>query len=98
MFSRPIKEINASYPADFGQLDNIKTIVRENCLAADVPNREIHALQLVVEEVASNIIRHAYKFQKGEIRLKLVLYKNLIVLSLIDTGRSFQPNFTGTIN
>lgn len=98
MFSRPIKEINASYPADFGQLDNIKTIVRENCLAADVPNRDIHALQLVVEEVASNIIRHAYKFQKGEIRLKLVLYKNLVVLSLIDTGRSFQPNFTGTID
>ena len=98
MFSRPIKEINASYPADFGQLDNIKTIVRENCLAADIPSREIHALQLVVEEVASNIIRHAYKFQKGEIRLKLVLYKNLVVLSLIDTGRSFQPNFTGTIN
>jgi len=98
MFSRPVKEINASYPADFNQLDNIKTIVRENCLAAELPSRDIHALQLVVEEVASNIIRHAYKFQKGQIRFKLVIYKHLIVLSLIDTGRSFQPNFTGTID
>ncbi len=98
MFSRPVKEINAAYPADFNQLDNIKAIVRENCLAAELPGRDIHALQLVVEEVASNIIRHAYKFQKGQIRLKLVIYKNLIVLSLVDTGRSFQPNFTGTID
>ncbi len=98
MFSRPVKEVNAAYPADFDQLDNIKTIVRENCLAAELPSRDIHALQLVVEEVASNIIRHAYKFQKGQIRLKLVIYNNVIVLSLIDTGRSFQPNFTGTID
>ena len=98
MFSRPTKEVNAAYPADFDQLDNIKTIIRENMLAAELPSRDIHALQLVVEEVASNIIRHAYKFQKGQIRLKLVIYKNHIVLSLIDTGRSFQPNFTGTIN
>lgn len=98
MFSRPIKEINASYAADFNQLDNIKAVLRGNCLAADIPGRDIHALQLVVEEVASNIIRHAYKFQKGQIRLKLVIYRKLIVISLIDTGRSFQPNFTGTID
>ncbi|MGH8016110.1 MAG: ATP-binding protein, partial [Candidatus Zixiibacteriota bacterium] len=98
MFNRPVKEINASYPADFNQLDNIKGIVRENCLSADLPGRDVHALQLVVEEVASNIIRHAYKFHKGQIRLRLVIYKNTIVLSLIDTGRSFQPNFTGTVS
>ena len=98
VFKRAVKEVNAAYPADFNQLDNIKAIVRENCLAAELPGRDIHALQLVVEEVASNIIRHAYKFQKGQIRLRLVIYKNVIVLSLIDTGRSFQPNFTGTVN
>ncbi len=98
MFSRAVKEVNAGYPAEFSQLDNIKAIVRENCLAAELPGRDIHALQLVVEEVASNIIRHAYKFHKGQIRLKLVIYKNLIVLSLIDTGRSFQPNLAGAID
>lgn len=98
MFRRPVKEINAAFPAEFNQLDSIKQIVRENCYSADIPSKDVHALQLVVEEVASNIIRHAYKFQKGQIRLKLVLYKKLVVLSLIDTGRSFQPNFNGTIN
>ncbi|MCH8026871.1 MAG: SpoIIE family protein phosphatase [candidate division Zixibacteria bacterium] len=98
MFWGAIKEINAAYPADYSQLDEMKRVVKENCLAADYSSRDIHALQLVVEEVATNIIRHSYKYEKGKIALKLVIYKNKLVLSLTDFGRSFQPDFAGSID
>ena len=98
MFWGAIKEINAAYPADLSQLDEMKRVVKENCLAADYSSRDIHALQLVVEEVATNIIRHSYKYEKGKIALKLVIYKNKLVLSLTDFGRSFQPDFAGSID
>ena len=98
MFRRAIKEINAAYAADFSQLDEMKRVVKENCLAADYSSRDIHALQLVVEEVATNIIRHSYKFENGKISLKLVIFKNKLILSLTDFGRSFKPDFAGTID
>ncbi|MEE8149537.1 MAG: ATP-binding protein [candidate division Zixibacteria bacterium] len=98
MFWGAIKEINAAYPADYSQLDEMKRVVKENCLAADYTSRDIHALQLVVEEVATNIIRHSYKYEKGKIALKLVIYKNKLVLSLTDFGRSFKPDFAGSID
>jgi len=98
MFRRPIKEINAEFLAEDKFLDSIQQIVREACAAAGMPRKQVRAVQLAVEEGATNIIRHAYLYQKGTLRLRIVIYKKLIVFSLIDSGRSFQPNSTGKLD
>ncbi len=98
MFRRPIKEINAEFIAEEKYLDGIQRTVRESCIAASMSKKEIAAVMLAIEEGATNIIRHAYLYEKGIIRLRVVIYKKLVIFSLIDFGRSFQPGGSGTFD
>ncbi|MCP4684327.1 MAG: SpoIIE family protein phosphatase [bacterium] len=98
MFRRPTKEINAEFQAEEKYLDSIQRIVREVCTAAGMNRKYVSAVLLAIEEGATNIIRHAYLYEKGSIRLRIVTYKKLISFSLIDTGRSFRPEGTGKLD
>ena len=98
MFRRPIKEIDAEYPAEEKYLDSIQRTVRESCSAAGMRSAEVSQMLLAVEEGATNIIRHAYLYEKGSIRLRIVIFKKQVVISLIDTGRSFHPEKAGQID
>ncbi len=98
MFRRPIKEINAEFKAEEKYLDSIHRTVRESCIAASMNKKEIAAVLLAIEEGATNIIRHAYLYEKGLMRVRIVIYKKLVVFSLIDYGRSFQPDNSGKVD
>ncbi len=98
MFRRSVKEINAEFVAEEKYLDSIQRVTREACLAAGLSKKEISPILLAIEEGATNIIRHAYLYEKGTIRLRIVIYQKMIVFSLIDTGRSFQPDTTGKLD
>ena len=98
MFRRPIKEINAEFQAEEKYLDSIQRTVKESCNAASMSSKEISAVLLAIEEGATNIIRHAYLYEKGIIRVRIIIYRKLIAFSLIDYGRSFQPDNSGTID
>lgn len=91
MFKRPIRETVAAFPAHESQLAGIRKTVEEICLEANLGTREINNIILAVEEGATNIIRHAYMLGKGEIRLKVGVFKYFVIFSLFDTGKSFQP-------
>lgn len=92
MFRRPIKEINAEYQAEDKYLPSIQYLVRESCINANLSRRDVSAVTLAVEEGVTNIIRHAYLYEKGTIRIRIIIFKRRIIFSLIDTGRSFQPD------
>lgn len=98
MFRRPIKEINAEFQAEEKYLDSIQRVVREACVAAGMNRKYVSAVLLAIEEGATNIIRHAYLYEQGTIRLRIITYKKLISFSLIDTGRSFRPEGTGKLD
>ena len=98
MFQRPVKEINAEFSAEEKYLDAIQRTVRESCIAAGMSGRDTNGVLLATEEAATNIIRHAYLYERGTIRLRVVIYSKLVVFSLIDFGRSFQPDTEGTID
>jgi serine phosphatase RsbU (regulator of sigma subunit)/anti-sigma regulatory factor (Ser/Thr protein kinase) len=98
MFQRPVKEINAEFIAEDKYLDSIQRTVREACGSAGMSRRDTQAVLLAIEEGATNIIRHAYLYEKGTIRLRIVIYRKLVIFSLIDFGRSFQPEGSGTVD
>ena len=98
MFRRPLKEINAEFSAEDKYLQGIQRTVRESCVAAGMSGKNTSAVLLATEEAATNIIRHAYLYEKGVIRLRVVIYSKQIAFSLIDFGRSFQANKTGTLD
>ncbi len=91
MFRKPIREIVAAFPAQESQLAGLRKTVEEICLQANLTSKEINNVVLAIEEGATNIIRHAYMFNQGEVRLKVEMFKHSITFSLFDTGRSFQP-------
>lgn len=95
MFRRPIKEINAEFSAEEKYLDSIQRTVRESCIAAGMSRSDTSSVLLAMEEGATNVIRHAYLYEKGILRLRIVIYRKLVVFSLIDFGRSFQPGQAG---
>lgn len=98
MLRRPIKELNAEFLAEEKYLDGILRTTRESCVTAGLSAKETSAVQLAVEEGASNIIRHAYLYEKGVLRLRIVIYRKLVVFSLIDFGRSFRPDSSGRLD
>ncbi|MDH4156531.1 MAG: SpoIIE family protein phosphatase [candidate division Zixibacteria bacterium] len=98
MLRRPVKEINAEFSAEEKYLDSIQRTVRESCVAAGMSRKDINGVLLAVEEGATNIIRHAYLYEKGIIRLRILIYRKLLVFSLIDFGRSFQPDKSERLN
>ena len=98
MLRRPIKEINAEFSAEEKYLDSIQRTVREACVAAGLGRKDISAVLLATEEGATNIIRHAYLYEKGLLRIRIVIYPKMVVFSLIDFGRSFQPAEKGEID
>ncbi|MEE9441100.1 MAG: SpoIIE family protein phosphatase [candidate division Zixibacteria bacterium] len=81
----------AAFPAQESQLAGLRKTVEEICLQANLSSKEINNIVLAIEEGATNIIRHAYMFSEGEIRLKVEVFKHSIVFSLFDNGKSFQP-------
>jgi len=91
MFRRPTKEINAEFMAEERFLDSLQRVVRESCITGGLSQKDTTSVLLAIEEGATNIIRHAYLYEKGTIRLRIVIYSKLIVFSLIDSGRSFNP-------
>ncbi len=98
MFRRPTKEINAEFPAEEKYLDSVQRTVREACASAGMSRKDVSAVALAIEEGATNIVRHAYLYETGMLRLRIVVYKKLIVFSLIDTGRSFRPEGSGKLD
>lgn len=90
MFKRPVKEINAEFLTGERIVENIQQTVRESCVAAKMPRKDISAVLLAIEEGVTNITRHAFLYEKGVIRLKVVIYEKKIVFSLFDSGRSFD--------
>ncbi len=98
MFKRPVKEISAEFSAEEKYLPSIQRTVRESCVTSGLARKEVSAVLLATEEAATNIIRHAYLYEKGVLRLRIVVYKKLIAISLIDFGRSFQPEGKGAVD
>lgn len=91
MFKKPIRETVAAFPAEESQLGGLRKTVEEICSQVNLTSKEINNIILSVEEGATNIIRHAYLLGEGEIRLKVAIFKHSVVISLFDTGKSFQP-------
>jgi len=98
MFTKPVREINAEYQAEESSLPSILNLTRETCINAGLSRKDVSAITLAIEEGVTNIIRHAYLYEKGRVRLRIVVFKKRIIFSLIDNGRSFHPESGGKLD
>jgi serine/threonine-protein kinase RsbW len=74
-------------------LSEIRDFVSTNALAAGMPAVTIDNIILAVDEACTNIIKHAYKLSpQGEIIIKIDYDEEKFTITIIDYGKSFEPD------
>ncbi len=90
LFSRPTKEIFAEFPAQEAKLPDIRSFVETVLAETPFRRKDTTAILLAIEEACTNVIRHAYLYGEGTIKLRLSLFKDRMGVSIYDRGRSFD--------
>lgn len=73
-------------------LSEIRDFVSGKARAAGIPEDTVENIILAVDEACTNIIKHAYKLSpEGEIIIKINYDKEKFTVTIIDYGKSFEP-------
>ena len=74
-------------------LSEIRDFVSGNARAAGIPEATVENIMLAVDEACTNIIKHAYRLSpEGEIIIKINYDKEKFTVTIIDYGKSFEPD------
>lgn len=90
------KEIFMSFPADEGQLEDIRRSIRNVLNESDLSIKDINGVLLAIEEACTNVIRHAYLYGPGTIRIRVALHPGRVRFSIFDKGRAFDYDHSDT--
>ncbi len=97
LFSKAVKESQFSFNAKEEKLNEIKDYVRDTLDDTPFSEKELTGILLAIEEACTNVIRHAYLYAPGgTIRLKITLSSDRAIFEIIDTGRAFDFDSSGT--
>jgi serine/threonine-protein kinase RsbW len=74
-------------------LSEIRDFVSGKARAADIPEVTVENIILAVDEACTNIIKHAYNLSpEGEIIIKIDYDEEKFMVTIIDYGKSFEPD------
>jgi serine/threonine-protein kinase RsbW len=77
--------------ADLAQLGAIREFVAKASRRLDADEQAIRDLQLAVDEVCSNAIRHGYGGQEGQIEVTVEQFGHSVRVIVRDWGMAFDP-------
>jgi serine/threonine-protein kinase RsbW len=77
--------------ADLAQLATIRGFLARVGHDQKLDDREIYDLQLAVDEACSNVVKHGYGGQGGEIEITMEREEDKVRVTIRDWGRSFEP-------
>ena len=77
--------------ADLAQLATIREFLDQVGHGLGLDDREIYDLQLAVDEACSNVVKHGYAGQGGEIEITMEREENRVRVTVRDWGKSFDP-------
>ena len=81
------------FPGRFESLPAIGDFVIESAQAAGLDDSAVYAVQLAVDEAATNVIEHAYRgMEPGDLECGCEILPNGIKIILSDHGRPFDPD------
>ena len=87
-----IKREEIRVPATIDHLRDLRDFIARIGRKYKIPAKVINRFKLAVDEASTNIIRHAYKGEKGFITLRVLVKENSVTVALIDQGKYFDPN------
>jgi anti-anti-sigma factor len=77
-------------PADEGQLALVRDFITEVCEQAGFSRRETNNTKLAVDEACTNIIKHAYDDNAGDIELRADITSGDVTIHILDSGKRFD--------
>jgi len=77
--------------AELNNLPTIRRFIQESGAALAVPAMVIDDLVLAVDELATNVIRHGYRGEPGDIGIEMQCQAEAIVIRLRDHAPPFDP-------
>lgn len=78
-------------PAELASLERFRAFVNEQALAAGLPGSQLPRVELVLEELVTNLVRHAYKQNAGDIEITCGEGAAGFQLRIADWGAAFNP-------
>ena len=85
-----------SFAAEEAMLPDIRNSVNDAIRDLNFSTNEKNGINLAIEEACTNVIRHAYLYGPGTIRLRIRIYPDKVTFSIFDKGRRFDFNRTDT--
>jgi anti-sigma regulatory factor (Ser/Thr protein kinase) len=77
--------------AKLEHLSTIRKFIEDSTAALNQPAVWVDDLVLAIDELATNIIRHGYRGQPGEIEIEITPLANAIKIRLRDQASPFDP-------
>ncbi|MCG8608278.1 SpoIIE family protein phosphatase [bacterium] len=88
---RKVEKTQLKVPAHIDYLGDLRDFVTQIGNRHNFSPKVINAFKLAVDEASTNIIRHAYRDQDGQITIRALVKKDSLTISLIDQGVFFNP-------
>jgi serine/threonine-protein kinase RsbW len=84
--------ISVRLPIDLREIERLNKLVRQFGDLHEVPSRALYALNLALDEVVTNVVRHGFDDPAGQELLAQVTIDNGELTTVVsDPGRAFNP-------
>jgi serine/threonine-protein kinase RsbW len=84
--------ITVRLPADLREIERLNRVIRQFGDLHEVPSRVLYAINLALDEVVTNVVRHGFDDARDqEIVAHLTAKTGEVVAEVSDGGRAFDP-------
>ena len=92
--------ITVRLPADLREIERLNRLIRQFGDLHEVPSRVLYAVNLALDEVVTNVVRHAFESdpKEQEITAHLIAKSGEVITEVADEGRAFDPLSVPTPN
>jgi len=84
--------ITVRLPVDLREIERLNRIVRQFGDLHEIPSRTLYAVNLALDEVVTNIVRHGFDDPAGQLlEAHILAEKGELTTVVTDPGRRFDP-------
>lgn len=84
--------ITVRLPADLREIERLNRIIRHFGELHEIPSRVLYAVNLALDEVVTNVIRHGYEDPKDkEVVVEVTACEGTVATVVSDSGQPFNP-------
>lgn len=94
----PVNEMSLTVPGTLDSLEAVAELVMKAGREAGLERKIIYRLRLAVDEIATNIVVHAYEENglSGNIDIRAKIDSTCLTITLEDTGPAYTPRLDQT--